>query len=138
MIAAAVPAVTGGVALVGAGMGGEGRLHPMFEVMDANKDGTVTRDEIAGHNAARAGEIDAEKGRKITASELEAWHDAEREKARNARMERALAQMDANGDGAVSVGELEVARPWLLTRLDPDGDDKIGLDEAPDLLGRLG
>jgi Ca2+-binding EF-hand superfamily protein len=125
LAASAVLAVTGGIALAGAGMGPDAGRGGVFEgflqEMDTDKNGVVSRAEIEALNAARAAEIDADKDGKISSAEFMAWHDAQRQK----RMEKRLAAMDSDGDGAVSVAEFEAASTWRLARLDRDGDGEI-------------
>lgn len=122
LAASAMLALTGGAALAGAGMGHDGgNRFGFLQAMDADKDGAVTRAEIEAASAARAAEIDADGNGSISAAELLAWHDAQRQK----RMEQRLAAMDSDGDGTVSVAEYEAASNWRLARLDRDGDGKI-------------
>ena len=101
--------------------GPHGGMSPMFSQMDADKDGKITRAEIEAHHKARAAEIDADKDGKVTAAELRTWMDKQREK----RLGERLAQLDRDGDGAVSVQEFEDGGVWRAARMDRNGDGVI-------------
>jgi Ca2+-binding EF-hand superfamily protein len=90
------------------------QVKAQFAKMDANKDGAITRDEIAAHQAAQRKEM----------------------------QDRMFANMDANKDGAISKGEFDahhkdMARHMMMEmdapdmpmpppgRMAPEGPDKI-------------
>lgn len=102
------------------GKGGEGRHHGggfMFEKMDANKDGTVTKAEITAHVEGRMKESDANGDGKITRAEFDAAQEAKRAAFKEARFKR----MDTNGDGQVSEQEFENAKSRRWSKERPEG-----------------
>ncbi|MEH7829013.1 EF-hand domain-containing protein [Gemmobacter denitrificans] len=116
-----------------------------FDVIDTDKDGKLSPDEMAAHRAARVAEMDGDKDGKISAAELEAAHlkmANDMAKTRSARMmerldgdkdgtltvaemqeqmgkgpgRKMMKHVDADGDGALSRAELEAARDWMMKR----------------------
>lgn len=60
----------------------------MFEEMDANKDGIVTREEHNTFTNARFDEMDADKNGKVTKEEAEKHREMRKEKHKEKRAER--------------------------------------------------
>ncbi|MCI4662207.1 MAG: calcium-binding protein [Neomegalonema sp.] len=101
-----------------------------FEQADTNGDGKVTPDEIEAMKAARFSEADADKDGVLTAEEMAAHAKAQFE-ARFARhAERRLKWMDKNGDGVLSLDEMDGPGARMAMRLDRDGDGAISREEA--------
>lgn len=118
---------------MGMGMGGQGMMGggpgagPMFDfdTLDADKDGKVTRAEIAAARTARVTAADANSDGKLSVDEIAALQMAGMAGRANDRAARMVAEMDADGDGMLTVSEL-IARPVpdrMFDRLDADGDD---------------
>ena len=85
-----------------------------FVEMDANKDGTVTRDEMRERMADRMDEKPP------------------------ARMVDALfARLDANGDGKASIAEAEAAAATRFARLDGNKDGSLSDDERQTGMERM-
>ncbi len=121
------------------GMGGQGMMGggpgpgPMFdlETLDADKDGKVTKAEAAAARTARVTAADANSDGKLSAAEIAAVQMARMSEQANDRAARMVAELDADGDGMLTVSEL-IVRPMpdrMFDRLDADGDDAISQDE---------
>jgi hypothetical protein len=117
---------------------------PVFDFagIDADKDGKITRDEIAAHRAARAAALDADKDGKISAAELQAQIEA-RLAARAADMAARMIEMrDTDGDGMLSAAELaEPPLPpmgdMMFDRADANDDGAITEDEVEAMRERM-
>lgn len=98
-----------------------------FDAMDANGDGEISRDEMAGLRAARFEQTDANGDGALSLEELEA--EARARAATHA--ERMMARLDANEDGKLSPEELaEAPGPdWRFQRMDRDGDGVVSKRE---------
>ena len=111
------------------GMGfGMGPGLPPFAVLDANKDGKVTPDEIKAYEAKMVEGLDANKDGMLTADEIAAQFT----KVDRMRMEAGFAAMakrvNPQGDGKLTIDQL-AARPYpaerILDRMLKKGDGKI-------------
>jgi Ca2+-binding EF-hand superfamily protein len=98
---AAVAFVTGAVAFAQAEGGPRTRGHMMFEMLDANKDGTVTRAEATAAAEKRFAEVDTNKDGVISQAE----RDAMRGRMRDAMFDR----MDSDKNGQLSREEFRAA-----------------------------
>jgi Ca2+-binding EF-hand superfamily protein len=123
----------------GMGMGGQGMMAggpgagPMFdfETLDADKDGKVTKAEVAAARTARVAAADANSDGKLSVDEIAALQMARMAERANDRATRMVAELDADGDGMLTVSELN-ARPVpdrMFDRMDTDGDDAISQAE---------
>lgn len=114
-------ALVGGCALAagafaGHGHGGKGGRHGgfMFEKMDANKDGAVTKTELTAHVESKMKESDANGDGRITRAE----HDAAMQARRAAFQKARFKAMDSDGDGLISEQEFQngKSRRWSKER----------------------
>ena len=112
-----------------------GDRHPMFEAMDANKDGKVTADEFTAQGAEfakkRFAAIDANSDGKITEDEFKAAND----KHPGASDKRpAFKDLDKNGDGAITQDEMSAGgKDRMMERfkkLDANGDGSLTKEEV--------
>lgn len=120
---------------MGQGMGGMPMV--IFEQIDANGDGTITKEEVLAFRQSRIAGLDANKDNKITADELCAQmmqNAAQMIQQRSAQM---VARLDVDGDGALSVEELAAGpmmgggmTEMMFERFDANGDGAITKDEA--------
>ncbi len=120
---------------MGHGMGGMPMV--IFEQIDANGDGTITKEEVLAFRQSRIAGLDANKDNKITADELSArmmQNAAQMIQQRSAQM---VARLDVDGDGALSVEELAAGpmmgggmTEMMFERFDANGDGAITKDEA--------
>lgn len=142
-IALGAAAIAGIAAIVGAsqfahadrgfGMGGWGHGHgrgggmmmDMAERYDANKDGSITQDEITTNRAAAYGEFDADKNNAMTLQEFQnLWL-----KMRNEQMVREFQRFDANGDGNLTLDEYQRPLANIVAEMDQNGDKALSLED---------
>ncbi len=136
MLSAIAALALGGTAVWAAGQGKgmmKGAHAPMmqFDEIDANGDGTVTREEITAGIEARFDKADTNGDGTLTAEEMAAQM-AERMQARmEARAQRMITVRDANGDGVLSADEMGSPTPEgrMMARFDTDGDGAISKEE---------
>jgi hypothetical protein len=110
-------------------------MMEQFTRMDANQDGMITQKEIHGHRKDWFNVADADKDGKLSVSEL----DTIMAQFRAIHLERRLAMMDTDGDGAVSGDEFARHRGRWMHHLDADGDgaiDKSEVEKGGDHHGR--
>ncbi|WP_050522863.1 EF-hand domain-containing protein [Pseudorhodobacter wandonensis] len=124
--------------------GGNGPRMFVFEEMDANGDGKVTKDEVAAFHAAQLAAMDTDKDGNLSAAELIAAQQkrqAEREADRETRMaERMIEQRDANKDGVLSLEEMAPKGDRgdkMFDRADTDGDGAISKAEADAMKAKM-
>lgn len=116
--------------------GGKGRHHEkmverMFERMDTDKDGSISKAEFDAAKKARFTRADANGDGKISLEEMTT--EAQERAAKHA--ERHFAKLDKDGDGAVTAEEMEEARPGhgdMFAKLDKNEDGMISREEAED------
>jgi len=110
------------------------RLEQMFDRIDADGDGAITRAELEAAPAARFAAADANGDGRATVDEIAAMLRADAD-ARAARM---LATRDADGDGALSADEMAPRRAdradRMFSRMDADGDGRVTRAEAQDAM----
>ncbi len=104
--------------------GGKGpRAERMFERMDTDGDGRVSREDARTFAAARFARLDTNSDGQVTKDERHA--------GRKARQSERIAQMDTNGDGLISQADMMAAAQdraaRRFARLDTDGDGFISV-----------
>jgi len=118
---------------------GEGRQnapHLIFEELDADGNGAVTLEEVQAAGSARFAGTDADGNGALSRGEMLA-HALGRVEA---RVDRMLEHGDADGDGQLTMAEMEMAREGgghgrfggrgpnperMFERLDADGDGSV-------------
>lgn len=122
------------------GRKGRGGAIQMFETIDANNDGQLTQAELAAHREARFNENDTNNDGQLSREEMLAAAEGKRGSDRRARrIGRMIERVDTNGDGAVSLAEMNAREDGrMFRRLDQDGDGVITRAEAEDARGRFG
>ena len=109
-----------------------------FEAMDADKDGKITKAEIAAHRSAMFTEADADKDGKLSADEMIAMHD-KAQAARKAKMAaKMIGRIDTDKDGFVSAEEM-AAMPMMdkmFERVDTDKDGAVSTEEMAAMAAR--
>ena len=120
--------------------GGHGdRAAMMFERLDANGDGQITREEFDGAREARFTEADGNGDGLLSAEEMIAAAMARHsQEAVAERVGRMIERLDANGDGLLSPDEMPRERGGrMFERVDADGDGVITQEEAEDARARF-
>lgn len=117
----------------GHGPGGPG-LQRIFEEIDTDRDGAVTRAELNGFREARFAGADADASGGLSLAEFqELWVEMLRE-----RMVDRFQRLDADGDGTVSPVEFERPLERMFGRLDENADGAVTQAEIRDLRDRHG
>lgn len=102
----------------------------MFDQVDANKDGRITKEEIDARRAQMLAKFDANKDGVLTLEEFQGvWNDITHQ-----RMVRKFQRMDRDGDGKVTTEELNRPMDRMMGYLDRNDDGVIERDE----MGRRG
>lgn len=105
-----------------------GAGEAVFEEMDANKDGKVTKEEFAAHRAANQAEVDSDGDGFVTAAEMR----GELESRLDQIVARRMARLDKDGDGKLSAEEARQGprAEKMFAKMDSDGDGVVTLAEA--------
>lgn len=94
-----------------------------WERMDANGDGEVTADEMAGRSEALLAAADTDNSGGVSKDEMKAYRKARREARREER------NPDKNDDGVIDKTEFLAAAQERFDRMDKDGNGVISEDE---------
>ncbi|MBX3564725.1 MAG: ca2+ sensor protein [Sphingomonas sp.] len=107
-------------------------MHDPLTMADINKDGIVTRDEVAASVAARFARLDTNKDGKITPEERHAARAAMRARMGRDEMDKGVRGPgmrhhgpDTDGDGAVSLDEQRARALKRFDFIDRNGDGKV-------------
>lgn len=76
-----------------------------FDMVDANKDGFLTRDEVKAAHLKKFAQMDANKDNILTKDEMKAHHKSQMDMMKNKIVEKRINHLDANKDGSVSKEE---------------------------------
>ena len=104
------------------GRNSDDRREAMFKNLDANDDGSISKDEFANPHAKRFKQTDRDKNGSIRLAEFETKM-IERAKARAKRM---FERLDANDDGAVDEAESAAHREHRFARMGRHGRHMMG------------
>ena len=150
-VLAAALVMGGAAAYAGGKMGMGPGMHgprPMmnFEEIDANSDGKITKEEIAGQAKARFDAADADKDGFLTKEEMQAGIEAQMKQRAEMMADRMLARHDAKKDGKLSAEEMPQPRERradrMFDRMDANDDGAISAEEFADMKnmrnGRMG
>ncbi len=107
-------------------------MAPMFGMMDENKDGKLSRDEVNKGVDRMFADADANKDGVITKDEMRAHHGKMHDRMQTKMQER-WKSADKDGDGALSRAEVDAADMPMMSRnfekLDRNKDGKLSTDE---------
>ena len=137
--AALATSLVAGVALAHGG----GHGAHMFERMDTNKDGKITKAEATQAREKWFAEVDANKDKFITRAEAEKWKEAKwGKKGKKAEGDKGhrgkhggkhghmFDRLDQNKDGKISKAEAAAKSTWMFEKLDTNKDGVITRAEA--------
>ncbi len=107
-------------------------MMPMFGMMDENKDGKLSRDEVQKGVDKMFADADANKDGLITKDEMQLHHKRMHDRM-HAKVQEHLKAADKDGDGALSRVEVDGAGMQMLSRnfdkIDRNKDGKLTNDE---------
>lgn len=112
------------------GQGG-GFLRDLMARVDANKDGTVTQQEMETFHKERFSSADANGDGKLSKEEFVTAEsrDEVRQQMRQSRMADMFASFDKDNDGTLTQAEALTMARDRFTQLDTNGDGKITQEE---------
>lgn len=102
-------------------------VEQMFQKLDADKNGAVTREEAMKLVDERFAKIDADKSGVIDKAEVETWIGR---RAPAEAVQAFLDRHDLDGDGKVTKAEFEKPFAKIFAVFDRNDDGKVTLEEA--------
>lgn len=105
---------------------GKRGFQNMIEKIDTDKSGSISLEEFANLGTGKMISADKNGDGILTADEIQAEMEAERERRRLERMTRRL---DIDGDGTVTVAELKNMQAKRFAVLDLNSDGSLSRDE---------
>lgn len=114
------------------GAGKSDRTAMLLGMMDDNKDGMLSRDEVQKHVDRMFVEADSNKDGAISKAELDAHHKQMHDRM-HAKMQERWKAADKDGDGALTRAEVDAADLRMLSRnferIDRNKDGRLTSDE---------
>ncbi|WP_319531001.1 EF-hand domain-containing protein [uncultured Cohaesibacter sp.] len=116
---------------MGHGFMGKGMMGPggggLFKALDADKDGTLTKEELTSGLEAKIKDNDVDGDNAITLEEFK----TEWQKITQQAMVRAFQRMDRDGSGKVTLEEINEPATMMFERMDRNNDGKIDKTDRP-------
>lgn len=101
------------------------RIHNVFDAVDADKDGTVTAEELTKYRTDKVAAADANGDGNLQIEEFQTiWLEVMRP-----RMVDHFQFLDDDGDGQISEAEIVTPLAMVTRRMDRNDDGAIGRDE---------
>ena len=108
-----------------------GRGMMFKELMDADGDGSVSKQEVAGFHEDQVKKADKNRDGSLSAEEFTVMQENIAEEMRKIHEQKRFERMDANGDGKVTAEELTAHHGAMFDRMDRNDDGMIGPDDRP-------
>lgn len=123
---------------MGAGMGPMPMVN--FDAMDADKDGSVTKEEVTAAMTARATEADTDKDGKLSPEELVVMHEKAQAARKLDRANAMITRLDADKDGVLTLAEMAAApgADRMFSHLDANADGTISKEEVEAMMSDMG
>jgi hypothetical protein len=115
----------------GFGRGGEMLQNIMVEV-DADKNGSITQDEINTFRAAKVAAADTTKDGVLSIEEFSVAYN----EMMRSRMIDAFQNLDDDGNGSVTAAELDTKFGNVVAKMDKNGDGVLSKADRPDRGGK--
>lgn len=107
------------------------RAERMFERLDVDGDGRISKAEADERRAAGFARMDANGDGAVTREEQEAAREERREN-RAERAERRFSNLDADGDDRITRSEFDAQGDERFAAADANGDGFLSMDEIRD------
>lgn len=108
----------------GSGKRGD-QMRALFKNADANKDRSITQEEIDTYRAAQVANADADKDGNISLAEFETIWMAQTKN----KMVRAFQRLDSDADGSITQAEHDERFANIVERMDRNGDGQLNKDD---------
>ena len=122
LLAAIIGLLVTGSAYAATAEGAGDRQRNGFKRLDADGSGRIDREEFAKGGTVRFGRMDADGDGAVTLAEFE-------DRARREHAERRFQRLDADADGKVTEAEFTAAGDRLFEHLDENGDGYLSMGE---------
>ncbi len=101
----------------------------MLERFDSNGDGEISQAEVDAYRAARFAEMDSDGDGLVSQEEATAYREQKRAERRARRGQSGFDRLDVNGDGYLSLDEIDARPGPRIMRLDTNNDGVVDAAE---------